>query len=182
MDRALLLNASFEPLCVVPARRAVVLIMKEKAEMLARRPQALHAERITVPLPSVIRLRTYVRVPHRAHVPISRRAVFARDNHRCQYCQRPAENLDHVMPRSRGGGHHWENVVACCSACNSRKKDRLLSETDLVLHRPPSVPHATIWIVASVGTPDPDWAQYLAVPTRTRGRSAVASGSSRAPR
>jgi 5-methylcytosine-specific restriction endonuclease McrA len=85
-------------------------------------------------------------------VPLSRRAVFARDGHRCQYCSRPAENLDHVVPRSRGGSHSWENVVAACRACNARKENRLLEETD---------PHATLWVVASVGSIDPAWAPYL---------------------
>ena len=161
MGRALLLNASFEPLCVVPTRRAVVLVLKDKAEIVCRRAGELRSERLAVAMPSVIRLRTYVRVPFRAHAPISRRAVFARDGHRCQYCHRPAENLDHIVPRSRGGGHHWENVVACCRACNSRKEDRLLHETDLILRRLPRVPHATIWIVASAGALDPQWARYL---------------------
>ena len=107
-----MLNASFEPLCVVSARRAVVLVLKEKAEIVHRNGAEFRAERLTVPAPSVIRLRHYVRVPYRSVVPLSRRAVFARDGHRCQYCGRPAENLDHVHPRSRGGEHVWENVVA----------------------------------------------------------------------
>ena len=161
MGRALLLNASFEPLCVVSIRRAVVLVLRDKAEIVCRRPGELRSERAAVPMPSVIRLRTFVRVPYRAHTPISRRAVFARDGHRCQYCHRPAENLDHIVPRSRGGGHHWENVVACCHACNARKEDRFLHETDLVLRRPPHVPHATIWIVAAAGAVDPQWIHYL---------------------
>ena len=114
MGRALLLNASFEPLCVVPMRRAVVLVLKEKAEIVARNGAELHSERVTLPVPSVIRLHHFVRVPYRNRVPLSRRAVFARDGHRCQYCNRAAENIDHVVPRSRGGPHAWDNVVASC--------------------------------------------------------------------
>jgi 5-methylcytosine-specific restriction endonuclease McrA len=64
--------------------------------------------------------------------------VFARDGQRCQYCNRPAENIDHVVPRSRGGQHTWENVVASCRPCNARKENRFLDETDLRLHRRPS--------------------------------------------
>ena len=105
LGRALMLNASFEPLCVVSARRAVVLVLKEKAEIVARNGAELHSERMTVPVPTVIRLVHFVRVPFRTRVPLSRRAVFARDGHRCQYCSRPAENIDHVVPRSRGGEH-----------------------------------------------------------------------------
>ena len=159
-----MLNASFEPLCVVSARRAVVLVLKEKAEIVHRNGAEFRAERLTVPVPSVIRLRHYVRVPYRSVVPLSRRAVFARDGHRCQYCGRPAENLDHVLPRSRGGEHVWENVVASCRACNARKEDRLLHESDLVLRRAPVMPHATVWLVAAVGSVDPQWEAYLGPP------------------
>ena len=116
--RALLLNASFEPLCVVSSRRAVVLVLKDKAEIVHRNGAEFRSERRNVPVPSVIRLVHFVRVPFRATAPLSRRAVFARDHHRCQYCGSNAENLDHVVPRSRGGTHSWDNVVASCRGCN----------------------------------------------------------------
>ena len=161
MARALLLNASFEPLCVVPARRAVVLVLKEKAEILHRNGAEFRSERRSVPVPSVIRLVHFVRVPFRAAAPLSRRAVFARDGHHCQYCGCAAENLDHVVPRSRGGPHAWENVVASCRACNARKEDRLPGECAMVLRRTPVVPHATTSLIASAGPIDPDWHAYL---------------------
>ncbi len=104
--RALLLNASFEPLCVVSSRRAVVLVLKEKAEIVHRNGAEFHSERRVVPVPTVIRLVHFVRVPFRATAPLSRRAVFARDNHRCQYCGTAAENLDHVLPRFAGRAPH----------------------------------------------------------------------------
>lgn len=156
-----MLNASFEPLSVVPVRRAVVLVLNEKAEIVSRNGAEFRAERITVPVPTVIRLRHYVRVPFRSRVPLTRRAVFARDAHRCQYCDCGAENIDHVIPRSRGGEHVWENVVASCRACNARKEDRFLHETHLELRRPPVAPHATMWVVASAGSIDPAWHPYL---------------------
>ncbi len=161
MGRALLLNASHEPLCVVPMRRAVVLVLKEKAEIVARNGAELHSERVTLPVPSVIRLNHYVRVPYRNRVPLSRRAVFARDGHRCQYCNRAAENIDHVLPRSRGGGHTWDNVVASCRSCNSRKEDRLPAEAGLALRHQPREPHADLWVVATAGSIDPAWEPYL---------------------
>jgi 5-methylcytosine-specific restriction endonuclease McrA len=161
LGRALLLNASFEPLCVVPIRRAVVLVLKDKAEIVARNGGELHSERTVVPIPAVIRLVHFVRVPFRSRVPLSRRAVFARDHHRCQYCHRSAENIDHVVPRSRGGEHSWENVVASCRACNARKEDRLLSDCGLSLRRRPYAPHASLWVVATAGSIDPAWAPYL---------------------
>jgi 5-methylcytosine-specific restriction endonuclease McrA len=161
LGRALLLNASFEPLCVVSARRAVVLVLKEKAEILERNGAEFHSERMVIPAPSVIRLVHFVRVPFRTRVPLSRRAVFARDNHRCQYCNRGAENIDHVVPRSRGGSHSWENVVASCRSCNARKEDRLLDEAGLRLTRTPRAPHTALWLVAAAGAVDPAWEQYL---------------------
>ena len=161
MGRTLLLNASFEPLCVVSIRRAVVLVLKEKAEVVERNGAELHSERAVVPVPSVIRLVHFVRVPHRNRVPLSRRAVFARDGHRCQYCSRAAENIDHVVPRSRGGAHAWDNVVASCRSCNSRKEDRLPAEAGLRLHRSPRAPHSSLWLVATAGSLDPAWEAYL---------------------
>ncbi len=161
MGRALLLNASFDPLCVVPTRRAVVLVLKEKAEIVARNGAELHSEHLTMPAPAVVRLVHFVRVPFRNRVPLSRRAVFARDQHRCQYCHRGAENIDHVVPRSKGGAHVWENVVASCRSCNARKEDRLPAECGLKLHRRPQAPHASLWLVAQAGSIDPLWEPYL---------------------
>jgi 5-methylcytosine-specific restriction endonuclease McrA len=161
LGRALLLNASFEPLCVVPLRRAVVLVLKEKAEILERNGAEVRAERLSMPAPSVIRLHTFVRVPHRSRVPLSRRAIFARDDHRCQYCDRVAENIDHVVPKSRGGTHTWENVVAACRSCNARKEDRLPAEVGFQLRQLPREPHADLWIAATAGTIDPAWEPYL---------------------
>ena len=135
-----MLNASFEPLCVVSARRAVVLVIKEKAEIVHRNGAEFHSERRNVPVPTVIRLVHFVRVPFRATAPLSRRAVFARDGHRCQYCGTAAENLDHVLPRSRGGRNTWKNTVAACESCNHRKGDRTPAEAGLVLRLKATVP------------------------------------------
>jgi 5-methylcytosine-specific restriction endonuclease McrA len=161
VTRALLLNATFEPLCVVTSRRAVVLVLKEKAEILHHNGASIRSERMAVPVPAVVRLRDYVRVPHRTRIPLSRRAVFARDGHRCQYCDRAAENIDHVVPRSRGGSHVWENVVASCRSCNAIKRDRLLHESGLRLRRSPRIPRARVWIAAAAGAVDPSWEPYL---------------------
>jgi 5-methylcytosine-specific restriction endonuclease McrA len=161
VSKALVLNATFEPLCVVPVRRAVVLVLKEKAEILHAADRELHSERTSIPVPSVIRLTHFVRVPFRARAALNRRAVFARDDHRCQYCGDTAENIDHVVPRSRGGQHVWENVVASCRPCNSRKEDRLTHEVGFVLRRRPAAPKELTWIIVAVGTIDPRWEPYL---------------------
>ena len=161
MAKALVLNATYEPLCVVPVRRAVVLVLKEKAEVLHATDAELHSERRAFAVPSVIRLTYFVKVPFRARAALSRRAVFVRDGHRCQYCGANAENIDHIVPRSRGGEHVWENVVAACRPCNTRKEDRLLHEVGLVLRRKPMAPRELTWIVVAVGTVHPHWEPYL---------------------
>lgn len=162
MGRALVLNGTYEPLCVVPIRRAVVLVLKQKAEVVHEDGGTLHSERLDLPIPSVIRLKYVVRVPYRARVSLSRRAVFVRDSFCCQYCGKTAENVDHVVPRSRGGTHTWDNVVAACRPCNSRKEDRLPHEAGLKLRAKPTAPRETVWIVVAVGRVDPKWEPYLA--------------------
>src|SRR6266511_222792 len=139
MGRSLVLNATFEPLSVVAARRAIVLVLKEKAEMLASNGMVFHSERLSIPAPAVVRLNYFVKVPYQARASLTRRAVFARDEWTCQYCGGSAENVDHVIPRSRGGGHTWENVVAACRKCNARKENRTPEAVGLRLRR---VPHA----------------------------------------
>lgn len=163
MGRSLLLNATFEPLRVVPVRRAIVLVLKERAEVVARNGVVFHSEKLAMAVPTVIRLTRYVGVPFRSSVPLTRRSVFVRDGHRCQYCNGPAENLDHVTPRSRGGSHTWDNVVAACRSCNTRKKDHLLGETHLRLARRPVAPSTDLWLAAVAGPIDPDWRPFLGV-------------------
>jgi 5-methylcytosine-specific restriction endonuclease McrA len=169
MSRALVLNASFEPLCVVATRRALVLVLDDKAELVSDTGRAFHSARAEFPEPSVVRLVTYVRVPYRTRVALNRRAIFLRDSHRCQYCGAAAENIDHVVPRSRGGQHAWENVVAACRPCNARKEDRLLSEvTTMRLRRPPSAPTGRVWMLLAMGGMRPEWREYLHVPEDVR--------------
>lgn len=172
MGRALVLNATYEPLCVVSARRALVLVLKHKAEMVHQDGGVFRSESAAVPIPSVVRLKYYVRVPFRARATLSRRAVFVRDQHECQYCGRTAENVDHVVPRSRGGTHTWDNVVAACRRCNTRKENRTPEEAGMRLRSRPKVPRETIWIIVAVGRVDPKWEPYL----RGARRPAMAAG------
>jgi 5-methylcytosine-specific restriction endonuclease McrA len=155
------LNASYQPLCVVPVRRALVLALKEKADIIHTNGHMFRSERLEFRAPSVVKLRYFVKVPYRARASLSRRAVFVRDEYTCQYCGRPAENVDHVVPRSKGGSHTWDNVVAACKPCNSRKENRSPSEVGLNLRRPPRQPHDSVWIVVSVDNVDPQWEPYL---------------------
>jgi 5-methylcytosine-specific restriction endonuclease McrA len=162
MSRALVLNASYEPLCIVPGRRAVVLVLDEKADVVHDTGNQMHSQRLTIDIPSVIRLRYYVKVPFRRRAALNRRAVFVRDGHRCQYCGGTAESIDHVVPRSRGGGHVWENVVAACRPCNLRKRDRMLEETSMRLLRRPAFPQELTWVTVAVGSVPDHWQPYLA--------------------
>ena len=157
----LLLNATYEPLCVVSSRRAIVLVLASKAVAVDSTADVVHAERVSLPVPIVVRLTRYVRVPYPAQVPLSRRAVFTRDGQTCVYCGSSATSIDHVVPRSRGGTHTWDNVVAACRRCNSRKKDHTPAEAHMVLRRQPYAPRAAFWLVVAVGGVRDDWAVYL---------------------
>jgi 5-methylcytosine-specific restriction endonuclease McrA len=160
-SRALVLNATFEPLGVVSTRRALLLVLGTKAELVHATPRIFRSERVSFPEPSVVRLARYVRVPHDRAVAVNRRTVFARDGYHCQYCGLAAESIDHVMPRSRGGQHVWDNVVAACRRCNTRKEDRLPHEVGLVLRSQPAAPRQRVWLLAMSGGARDEWAPYL---------------------
>jgi 5-methylcytosine-specific restriction endonuclease McrA len=159
VGRALVLNATEQPLAVVTARRAVVLVLKEKADVVASNGMPFRSEHLEIQAPSVVRLRYFVRVPYRAQAALTRRAVFARDGWTCQYCGAPAENVDHVIPKSRGGRHSWDNVVAACRRCNSKKENRTPEEVGLHLIRQPFVPRDGFRL--SLGRLEPEWEPYL---------------------
>lgn len=167
MRRVLLLNVTYEPLTTVGLRRAVCLVLSGKAEIVHddSAGATLHSASVTLATPSVIRLRRYVRIPYRNRVPLTRAALMRRDNYRCAYCDRKAETIDHVVPRSRGGAHSWQNCVASCAKCNHRKADRLLSELGWRLRTAPSAPHGPNWrLLAGVAEADPLWLPYLGEP------------------
>lgn len=161
MPHSLVLNASFEPLCVVPQRRAVVLVLNQKAVTIEASGSPLHAAAFDLPAPSVVKLTRYVRVPMRRSVPLTRRAIFARDGGRCVYCDAPATSVDHVVPRSRGGRHAWDNVVSSCRRCNHVKADRPLVELGWRMKRQPVQPTGSAWRILSSGRTDPRWMPYL---------------------
>lgn len=163
----LLLNATFEPLTALPLRRAVVLMVCGKAEVVHDDPSgmSLHSATASVSVPSVIRLCRYVRVPYRAKVPLTRAGVMFRDHYRCVYCGSRAETIDHVIPRSRAGQHSWQNCVASCAKCNHRKAAKLLSELGWTLPRTPAAPRGPHWrLLATVKHADPLWLPYLGEP------------------
>lgn len=161
MAGTLVLNASYEPLCVVPLHRAIVLVLAEKATVVAA-DGMLRSASLSIDLPAVIRLTRFVRVPYRARtVPFSKRAVLARDGHRCAYCQRAATTVDHVIPKARGGPNTFANTVAACLRCNNKKGSRTLAEVGWVLPFTPGVPTGVEALVFGVARRDPSWEPFL---------------------
>lgn len=157
------MNASFEPLSIVPARRAVCLLIAEKAELIEADDAVVRSARLTIASPAVIRLHYMVKAPRRRVAAVSRRAVFARDDYRCQYCGSHADSIDHVVPRSRGGRDVWDNLAAACRQCNSAKRDRTPDEAGMRLIRPCRPPRATAWVVVGGALVPDTWKPYLAV-------------------
>ncbi len=157
----LALNASFEPLTIIPARRAVRLVLDGKAEILEKDgTRRFRSETRIVPCPAVIRLVRYVHVPRRFRRQVTNTFLFARDEYSCQYCGKHKKELrgrqfltrDHIVPLSRGGDNTWENVVTSCSPCNNRKGDRLPREVGLKLLNEPGQPNYVhlVWVVRRV--------------------------------
>jgi 5-methylcytosine-specific restriction endonuclease McrA len=140
------------------------MIFKGVARVEEHNGHVLHSQKLSIHAPSVIRLTEYIHIPFERR-SLSRKNILLRDHSTCQYCGRqyaPSElTLDHVLPRSRGGPHSWENVVASCRSCNARKEARLPNECGMVLRRPPVAPHATTSLIASAGPIDPVWHKYL---------------------
>src|SRR5688572_6908329 len=162
--RVLVLNATFEPINVCTVRRAAVLVLKSKAEVLEHGNGVLHSEHLALERPVVIRLVTYVKVPRDVHRrKITRKAVLARDSWTCQYCGtgKPGLTGDHVIPRSRGGQSVWENIVASCAACNRRKGDRLPREVAMHPRQRPRPPGPTVFIRIAAPVIPTIWEQYL---------------------
>jgi 5-methylcytosine-specific restriction endonuclease McrA len=148
--RCLALNASYEPLTLVPLRRALRLVIDGKAEIVeAESHETVRSARLVLPKPAIIRLVRFVHVPRRFRRQVTNTFLFARDDYRCQFCHRTQPELrqrecltrDHLVPLSRGGTNHWTNVVTACSTCNTRKGNRLPEECGMHPMHPPLEPH-----------------------------------------
>ncbi len=160
----LLLNATYEPLHVITARRALGLLLAGKAEMIEEGDGEFRSPSRTVTIPAVVRLHYMVRVPFRARVPLTRRTLTIRDNGRCQVarCPQRGSTIDHVVPKSRGGKHIWSNVVLMCAKHNEQKSDRLLRELGWELKAEPRAPRQHhLVLVAANASMKPAWQAYL---------------------
>ena len=157
--RTLILNASYEPLVVVPTRRAVLLLLSGKASTVAESGLKLHSRSMTVGAPSVVLLNQFIRVPRRT-MTLSRKAALDRYGHVCAYCNKYGDTLDHVIPRARGGTHSWENVLVACFKCNNLKADSLLSELGWKLPFELKAPEASAAALITMRWDVPDWDEY----------------------
>ena len=145
MDRpVLLLNANYEPMHVCNTKRAVGLLMMDKAEIIVNGRGVIHTPSTTFPRPSVIRLSYMVHRP-RPRVKLTKKEILRRDGYTCQYCGRHSARLtlDHVTPKRLGGVHWWDNLVAACPACNSRKGGRTPEQAHMYPLHPPREPKPT---------------------------------------
>lgn len=165
MGEVLVLNATYEPLNVVSIKRAVILLLKEKAELLEVTEARLRSENLSLPVPLVIRLVYFVKIPRRVSLPVTRRGILSRDHYACQYCgitpSRKELTLDHVLPRSRGGKTTWENVVAACKKCNGRKGSRTPEEAHMKLHTQPKRPRYLAIAALSNLEAKQAWGKYI---------------------
>lgn len=164
MNKVLVLNATYEPISFVSLKRAVVLLLKEKAEVIeASVERRLRAEKATFPYPLVIRLMTYVPVPRYFNLPLSRRSLLSRDNYMCQYCgsdDRPL-TMDHVIPKSKGGKTEWTNVVAACVPCNRKKGNKLPAEIRMFPRTPPAKPAYIAVVLLGQAKGNETWSRYI---------------------
>ncbi|MBM3773855.1 MAG: HNH endonuclease [Acidobacteria bacterium] len=162
----LVLNASYEPINICAARRALVLVLKGVAAAEEITLYAVSSARRVIYVPSVIRLLEYRRIPHQTR-SLSRKNILMRDRYTCQYCHRTMPSseltLDHVIPRSRAGESAWENLVACCHPCNNRKGSRTPEEAQMRLARPPKpfTLHTSRHLMRLLGKSDEHWRKYL---------------------
>ncbi len=158
----LVLNQSYEPVMVTDAKRAVILLILDKAEEVVNYREIIHSASWQMPLPSVVRLSRYVPVRNK-EVVLTRKNLLKRDNHRCQYCGRTSVPLtiDHVIPKQNGGRNSWDNLVAACHSCNVRKGNRTPSEADMALLIPPFKPSRITYFQKFVRKHQEAWKPYL---------------------
>ena len=160
--KVLVLNQSYEPLMVINAKRAIVLIIKDKVKMLEKYSENIRSVQNSFDLPSVIRLNFYVHLKYK-DIVLNRRNILKRHDYRCQYCAKQATPLtiDHIVPKNKGGKDSWENLVAACSKCNTRKGDTLLKHMDMKLLKKPRKPSKLFQLQTYVNKKQDNWKQYL---------------------
>ncbi|MCH8494102.1 MAG: HNH endonuclease [Balneolales bacterium] len=161
-SNVLVLNQDYQPLSVCNVRKSLMLIFLDKAELLHDYPgRKIRSVRMDFDFPSVIRLRTYARIPFK-NIVLTRKNIIKRDSHKCQYCGKSSDlTIDHIIPRSRGGKDTWENLVAACDRCNHKKGNRTPKEANMPLLRDPYRPNHIIFLREYMGRIQDPWKPYL---------------------
>ena len=158
----LLLNNSFEPITIVNGKKAIIMLLLDKVDSVEKSSIKIKSEKLIVFLPRVIKLKSYVHIKKR-QISLTRKNIFDRDNHECQYCgnQKYPLTLDHIIPKQKGGNDTWENLVAACSRCNIKKGNRLLNETNMKLLQKPVKPNYILYLQKYVKQEYKIWKPYL---------------------
>ena len=164
--RTLVLNAGYEPMQLISWERAMTLILSQKAEMVAAYDRMVRSVSQAFPLPSVVRLKSYVRMVQRySYVKCTRKNIILRDRSQCQYCGahcKPGKiTIDHIVPRCRGGKTVWDNVVGACRTCNHKKGYMTIEQAGLVLLRRPKRPMWHDLLIDAEGSVVEAWSQYF---------------------
>ena len=160
--RVLVLNQSYEPLMVIGARRAIILLLSEKVESLENYHEIFHSVYLSLPLPSVIKLKEYAKI-RRKEIVLSRKNILKRDNHTCQYCGKKSVpmTIDHIISRNKGGGDSWDNLVAACVPCNTKKGNHSLRQIQMDLSKIPRKPTMILHLQKFVKQFQSSWRPYL---------------------
>jgi 5-methylcytosine-specific restriction endonuclease McrA len=161
--KVLLLNQSYEPLTLCTTKKALILIVLQKAELIKNNSKlSIRTVNKSFPWPSVIRLKSYIKVPYN-NINLTRKNILRRDNHKCAYCGRGdlAFTMDHVIPKAKGGKDSWENLVTACLPCNNKKGSKTLEEANMQLKIKPFKPNYIMFILNSVSRIDDTWRPYL---------------------
>lgn len=160
--QVLLLNQNFEPFAVCSAQRAMILLFLQKVQLVEMYDESIHSVSATFPYPSVIRLQRYVHKPFKKII-LNRKNIIRRDSNRCQYCGKNSQpmTVDHIIPKSLGGGDSWENLICACLRCNAKKGSRTPEQAGLQLLKKPKKPSHLLFLHSMIGKPHQSWKPYL---------------------
>ncbi len=159
----LVLNQTYEPLHICNVKRAIVLILTQKATVVKTvNHKVLRTVKTTYPIPTIIRIQKFISI-HRWEAVLNKENIFKRDNHTCQYCGAKGVPLtiDHVIPKALSGKDTWTNLVTACYSCNNRKGNRTLEEAGITLNRKPKKPHRLHTLQRFAESPVDEWRPYL---------------------
>ena len=158
----LVLNTNYSPMDICTARRAICLFYNEKVDILESYHEAVHSPSVTLSLPSIVKLRGFVK-HHKMDVVLSRKNLMIRDKHQCQYCntKKGSLTMDHVLPKHRGGMDSWENLVAACQTCNRKKGNQTPEEARMPLKRFPKKPNKIHYFLQFIQEKQMAWRPYL---------------------